>query len=498
MARSGTCGFEAGRGLLSGFVPAWLSLCTLLSAPLPGSLALPLSASMLTAFVLSAPASAQGTQPDDDKKFDAAIDEAYAAWKGKEWGKAKQAYVRALRVSADWFNLHRIQLAYVYVELKDAEEGLKQLETFELYEQARGNLKWAEVEAANPGDASKPLKYAEVRQQLEALKKGDKTPGVKRQWCGTVGKTENCIVTVHLGYATGDFHCLLDGELFLPEDWAADRARCRKAGIPDDVVYRAKWRIALDLHTRAKLNGVVFEWLTFDEGYGGKPAFLRELDDREQWFVGEVPTTFTGWVKAPRVTDRPFRRGRGRGRKTPRLIASSRPAITVENMLKYSPELRDQPWVRYHVKDTEKGPHVWEVKHTMITIKDEQGLPGVRLHLVVARNVLDPQEIKFFVSNAPAETPVETLLLVGFSRWRVERCFEDQKQEVGLDQWEGRRWLSLKRHLIVTAVSYLFLARVREGFREKKSGAHRFPGAHGGGVAGTKLVAQRSRVRGLD
>lgn len=330
------------------------------------------------------------------------------------------------------------------------------------------------------------------------VKKGDKTPGVKRQWCGTVGKTENCIVTVHLGYATGDFHCLLDGELFLPEDWAADRARCRKAGIPDDVVYRAKWRIALDLHTRAKLNGVVFEWLTFDEGYGGKPAFLRELDDREQWFVGEVPTTFTGWVKAPRVTDRPFRRGRGRGRKTPRLIASSRPAITVENMLKYSPELRDQPWVRYHVKDTEKGPHVWEVKHTMITIKDEQGLPGVRLHLVVARNVLDPQEIKFFVSNAPAETPVETLLLVGFSRWRVERCFEDQKQEVGLDQWEGRRWLSLKRHLIVTAVSYLFLARVREGFREKKSGAHRFPGAHGGGVAGTKLVAQRSRVRGLD
>ena len=330
------------------------------------------------------------------------------------------------------------------------------------------------------------------------VKKGDKTPGVKRQWCGTVGKTENCIVTVHLGYATGDFHCLLDGELFLPEDWAADRARCRKAGIPDDVVYRPKWRIALDLHARAKLNGVVFQWVTFDEGYGGKPAFLRELDDRDQWFVGEVPTTFTGWVKAPRVTRRPFRRGRGRGRKTPRLIASSRPAITVENMLKYSPELRDQPWVRYHVKDTEKGPHVWEVKHTMITIKDEQGLPGKRLHLVVARNVLDPQEIKFFVSNAPADTPVETLLLVGFSRWRVERCFEDQKQEVGLDQWEGRRWLSLKRHLIVTAVSYLFLARVHKDCRKKKSGADDLPSAHCGGFAGTKLVAQRSRVRGLD
>ena len=84
------------------------------------------------------------------------------------------------------------------------------------------------------------------------VKQGDKTPGVKRQWCGTVGKTENCIVTVHLAYATGDFHCLLDGDLFLPEDWSDDRARCRAAGIPDDVVYRQKWKIALELFDRVR------------------------------------------------------------------------------------------------------------------------------------------------------------------------------------------------------------------------------------------------------
>ncbi len=132
-------------------------------------------------------------------------------------------------------------------------------------------------------------------------KQGDKTPGVKRQWCGTVGKTENCIVTVHLAYATGDFHCLLDGDLFLPEDWSNDRARCRAAGIPDDVVYRPKWKIALELFDRARDNGVSFDWLTFDEGYGGKPEFLRELKGRKQCFVGEVPTTFTGWIHEPRV-----------------------------------------------------------------------------------------------------------------------------------------------------------------------------------------------------
>jgi SRSO17 transposase len=328
-----------------------------------------------------------------------------------------------------------------------------------------------------------------VIDETSDVKQGDKTPGVKRQWCGTVGKTENCIVTVHLAYAAGGFHCLLDGDLFLPEDWSDDRARCRAAGIPDDVVYRPKWKIALELFDRARQNNVTFDWLTFDEGYGAKPEFLRELHGRKQRFVGEVPTTFTGWIHVPRVTERPFRRAKGRGRKTPRTVTGSRPAIRVKNMLKYSPELRDQEWVRYRVKDGEKGPMVWEVKHVHLTVKDEKGLPGKRLHLVVARNAMDPAEIKFFLSNAPLETSVQTLLLVAFSRWRVERCFEDQKQEVGLDQWEGRHWLGLKRHLILTSVSYLFLARVREELREKKSRVDRVPGAYGSGIAGAELVA---------
>lgn len=328
-----------------------------------------------------------------------------------------------------------------------------------------------------------------VIDETSDVKKGDKTPGVKRQWCGTVGKTENCIVTVHLAYATGDFHCLLDGDLFLPEDWSADRARCRAAGIPDDVVYRPKWKIALELYDRACGNGVVFDWLTFDEGYGGKPEFLRELQGRRQVFIGEVPKTLTGWIHEPRVTQRPFRRAKGRGRKTPRLVSGSRPAISVENLLKYSPELRDQPWVRYHVKDSEKGPLVWEAKHTRITVKDAKGLPGMRLHLVIARNVSDPTEIKFFVSNAPEDTRLETLLLAAFSRWHVERCFEDQKQEVGLDQWEGRRWLGLKRHLILTSVSYLFLARVCRDQRKKKSGTDRVPSAYRSCGRGAELVA---------
>jgi hypothetical protein len=132
---------------------------------------------------------------------------------------------------------------------------------------------------------------------------------------------------------------------------------------------------------------------------------------------------------------------------------------------------------------------VWEVKHLRFAPVGEDGLPGEPLHLIVARDVLNPDEIKFFVSNAPAETSVGVLLLVAFSRWRVERCFEDQKGEIGLDQYEGRRYRGLKRHLVLSMVSYLFLSRVRQEFGGEKPGADGVPGAHGGGGVDPVLVA---------
>ena len=104
--------------------------------------------------------------------------------------------------------------------------------------------------------------------------------------------------------------------------------------------------------------------------------------------------------------------------------------------------------------------------------------------------MLNPAELKFFVSNAPAGTSVQAMLLVAFSRWRVERCFEDQKCEIGLDQYEGRRYQGLKRHLILSCVSYLFLSRMRQEFGGEKSGADGVPGAHGGGGVDPVLVVE--------
>jgi SRSO17 transposase len=322
------------------------------------------------------------------------------------------------------------------------------------------------------------------------VKKGEKTPGVQRQHCGAVGKQENCIVTVHLGYTREDFHCLLDGELYLPQSWSDDRERCRQAGIPDEMVYRPKTEIALELYDRARQNGVKFAWLTFDEGYGGKPPFLRALDQRPQPFVGEVPVSFRVWAKRPLVTTRSYRgSGRGRPRKTPRLVAGGPKLQKVEDLLKRNRQLQQQPWQRWRVKDGEKGPMVWEVKHLLIYVPDAEGLPGKPWHLLIARNALDHTEVKYFISNAPPETTVDVLLLVAFSRWRIERCFEDDKGEIGLDHYEGRRYVGLKRHLVLSAVSLLFLAQTRESLREKKSGTDSVPDPPCPECGGAFLVA---------
>jgi SRSO17 transposase len=324
-------------------------------------------------------------------------------------------------------------------------------------------------------------------------KKGEKTPGVQVQWCGASGKKDNCIVTVHLAYAADDFHCLLDSELFLPESWASDRPRCQAAHIPDDMVHRTKPQIALELYDRAKSNGIVFEWLTFDELYGHNREFLKGLRQRRQKYVAEVPVTFTGWVQSPRVTHRTYRRCayRGRVRKTPRCVQGTPHPHSVREHLQASPELRDQAWQKFRIKDGEKGPQVWEVKQLWFYPQDGRGLPQEPVHLIVARNVFEPKQIKYFVAHAPRETPLTVLLCVAFTRWRVERCFEDQKTELGFDHFEGRSYIGLMRHQIITAVTHLFLSRVHLQWREKKSGADRLPGTDRFFRAGSIVVSHR-------
>lgn len=179
------------------------------------------------------------------------------------------------------------------------------------------------------------------------------------------------------------------------------------------------------------------------------------------------------------MTSRPYRKsGRRRSQKTPRLTANSPKSRYIEDLVQRK-EFTKQPSGKWHLRDGDKGPMVWEVKRATIWAKDENGLPMEPWQLLVCRNVQNPTEIKYFISNAPSETPTATLLLVAFSRWRVERCFQDDKGEVGLDHYEGRRYPGLKRHLILSAVSLLFLSRVNQTLRGEKSGVDCLPSSHG-------------------
>jgi SRSO17 transposase len=319
------------------------------------------------------------------------------------------------------------------------------------------------------------------------VKKGNQTACVQRQYCGAVGKKDNCVVSVHLGYATPEFYSLIDGEVYLPEEtWHQDRDRCRAAGIPDDVVYRPKWQMALEQYRRAVANGVRFAWLTFDEGYGSKGPFLRELERLGQNYVAEVPVSFMAWTKRPVVLYRATARDRkqGRRRRYPRLKVKNNPKVEVRHIRAYSPAMRQIAWQNYYVKDGRKGPLVWQAKRMLVYLADEQGLPTRPYHLLVARNALTPEEVKYFIGNAPEQTSVETLLRVAFTRWVIERAFEDSQTELGMDHFEVRKFVSIQRHLILRCLSHVFLSEFCGKHRGEKPGPDGLPGPDRHGDAG--------------
>ena len=307
-------------------------------------------------------------------------------------------------------------------------------------------------------------------------KKGTHTACVQRQWCGNTGKRDNCVVSVHIGYTHNDFQCLLDSDLYMPESWAEDMERRERAGIPEDVTYRKKTDIALEQISDAIANGIrVFAW-TFDEWYGRDGQFLDGLQGLGQNYVAEVPANFTGWVHEPEILIAPRTRNnrrRGRNRHFPRLSAKALPASEVQNLLVYSRTFQRQRWKRFYIKEGETGPVVWEVKWSRFYRKQgEDSLPGSAHCLVVARNVLNPKEIKYFVSNMlPGANGItlEKLLRVAFSRWPIERCFELAKDEIGMDHFEVRSWRAIYRHFYISQLSQLFCARLHQELREKNS-----------------------------
>ena len=274
-------------------------------------------------------------------------------------------------------------------------------------------------------------------------KKGTKTVGVQRQYCGSLGKIENCVATVHLDYVGRDgFHTLVDSDLYLPESWAQDAARREAAGIPADLVYRPKWQIALNEISRTLRDGVPLRWITGDEEYGSVPDFQLGVEGLGLLYMVEVRKNVEGW--------------------TPRRLRDNRRHTRVSTLFR-----RGGPsWKTYHIKDTTAGPLVWRARATRF-IPSWHSDKNKHLWLVIAENVLTG-ETKYFLSNAGEDVPISTLLTVAFARWHVERSFEDAKQEVGLGHFEVRTYTALQRHLAISMTSLLFLARAALAKRGEK------------------------------
>ena len=294
-------------------------------------------------------------------------------------------------------------------------------------------------------------------------KKGDKTPGVQRQYCGASGKIDNCIVTVHLAVKHGPFAALLDCDLFLPdESWDRNRQRCQEAHIPEEITYRPKWVMALEQLDRAAANGVQFNWLTFDEWYGGKPEFLFLLEERGFNYVCEVPANFRCWPTPPR-----YHSGQA-------AFAAKR----VDNAAVWGKPFRDQEWQTVRLARQTLRPQEWKVKAAQVHLS-LQGKPTDRTYwLIVARN-LQTTEIKYFLSNAPPQTKLRTLLKVAFCRWNIEHIFRLAKSEIGFSHFEGRSWKGLLRHMILCQAVLLFVAEQTDQLRGEKSADH--DGADGPG-----------------
>jgi SRSO17 transposase len=296
-----------------------------------------------------------------------------------------------------------------------------------------------------PGQPADDLGTVGIVDETGTVKKGSHTPGVQRQWCGEVGKQENCVVTVHLAAARGRYKTLVDADLFLPQAWDQDRDRCHAAGIPDDLVYRPKWQIALGQLDRARASGIALDWLTFDEGYGDKPGFLRGLDERHLHYVGEVPKSFRCSTRRPR-------RGQAGHR--------------ADDLVRHSPAFQRQPARRFRLHHQTEGDSVWDAKASRVWVSGA----GDRLYwLIWARNVATG-EVKYFVSGEPARAVLGRLLRVGFSRWNVEHCIRASKGEVGFRDFQGRNYVALMRHLVLCLVTLTFAAGQAARLRGEKPG----------------------------
>ena len=283
-------------------------------------------------------------------------------------------------------------------------------------------------------------------------KKGKKSVGVKRQYSGTLGRVDNCQIGVFLNYCSPAGHTLIDRRLFLPEDWAADRPRCTEAGVPEDVIFRTKPELGLEMLQAAVLAGLQFRWVGGDTIYGNSPTFVHGARALGKWYVLDVSSDFPVWLRPP-APAKPARAPGGRKRAAVR----EKPITVAEAMA----GLPASAWKRITVSEGSQGPILYDYAE-LVAWFSEEGHPAAEPErLLIRRSLGQKAELKFHRSNAPAEVPLQRVAEVRAARWTIEQDLEAGKGECGLDEYETRGWTGWHHHTVLSMLALFFLVLQR-------------------------------------
>lgn len=288
------------------------------------------------------------------------------------------------------------------------------------------------------------------------VKQGEHSVGVARQWCGRLGKVDNCQVAVFAVLTDGQRHAPVDMRLYLPRRWIEDPARCDRAGIPVPArQLRSKAELALEIVRTARQRGMRFAWVGVDGGYGKEPALLRALDDAGEVFVADVHSTQMVWTEPPGLQVPPPKSARGR---QPTRLRAAAAAVTVEKLVG---KFRAEDWTRCLLRDSTRGPLQVDIAHRRVWLWDGAEAQARCWHLIVRREVGSPKTVKYSLSNAPADTAPLQLARMQGQRYWIERAFEDAKGQCGLADYQVQGWLAWHHHVTMVMLAMLFIAEQR-------------------------------------
>ena len=295
-------------------------------------------------------------------------------------------------------------------------------------------------------------------------KKGKESVGVSRQYCGRLGKVENCQAGVFLGYSSPRGYILLDRRLFLPEAWFTEdyKDRWQKCKIPDDVRFQTKPELAAEMIKDVHSSGLFpASWVTCDTAFGNNPGFLDNLPD-DLYYLAEVPSNTHLWRTQPNTWIPPYC-GKGRHPKKVRVKEGEPNSVHVSEIAK-DPSIE---WDTVTLDEGAKGPITARIARTRV-VESRDALPGKERWLFI-RHCPHSNETKYFLSNATEDIAIEEMTRVCILRWPIEQCFKEGKSEIGMDHYEHRSWTAWHRHMTFVFIAQLFLLRLRHKLKKNSS-----------------------------